>query len=143
MTNYSSRESPWVSVVHVLDRVTDGPKPQLVADLGATYHHGTIDDVARAARPVIIIGATGVGRLVFQAISATGAYGIICLTGASPTGRKLSLDTGELDREVVLENDAIVGSVNANIRHYLAASQACPLRNRSHTWSIASGVNLS
>src|SRR4051812_26149582 len=26
--------------VHVLDRVTDGPKPKLVADLGATYHAG-------------------------------------------------------------------------------------------------------
>ena len=26
--------------VHVLDRVTEGAKPQLVADLGATYHSG-------------------------------------------------------------------------------------------------------
>ena len=29
--------------VHVLDRVTDGPKPALVAALGATYHSGTGD----------------------------------------------------------------------------------------------------
>ena len=28
--------------VHVLDQVTEGLKPQLVADLGATSHHGTI-----------------------------------------------------------------------------------------------------
>src|SRR6478752_4168698 len=31
--------------VHVLDRVTNGPKPALVADLGATYHSGSIDDL--------------------------------------------------------------------------------------------------
>src|SRR5919199_2884617 len=28
--------------VHVVDRVTEGPKPALVADLGAHYHHGTV-----------------------------------------------------------------------------------------------------
>ena len=28
--------------VHVLDRVTEGAKPQLVHDLGATYHSGAI-----------------------------------------------------------------------------------------------------
>src|SRR6478672_6102851 len=31
--------------VHVLDRVTEGAKPQLVADLGATYHSGSVKDV--------------------------------------------------------------------------------------------------
>lgn len=29
--------------VHVLDLATDGPKPQLVKDLGATYHSDTLD----------------------------------------------------------------------------------------------------
>ena len=29
--------------VHVLDQVTEGAKPQLVSDLGATYHAGAID----------------------------------------------------------------------------------------------------
>ena len=32
--------------VHVLDRVTEGAKPQLVHDLGATYHSGAIADSA-------------------------------------------------------------------------------------------------
>jgi glucose 1-dehydrogenase len=32
--------------VHVLDRVTDGPKPSLVEALGATYHHDPADNVA-------------------------------------------------------------------------------------------------
>ena len=36
--------------VHVLDRVTEGAKPQLVHDLGATYHSGAIADIGFDAR---------------------------------------------------------------------------------------------
>lgn len=110
--------------VHVLDRVTDGPKPQLVADLGATYHHGDVDDVAREISPDVVIEATGVPAVVFGAVAATAAYGIVCLTGVSPTGRPLRIDGGTLNREMVLENDVIVGSVNANLHHYRLAADA-------------------
>ena len=33
--------------VHVLDRVSDGPKPDLVRDLGATCHTRTIAELSR------------------------------------------------------------------------------------------------
>ena len=104
--------------VHVLDRVTDGPKPGLVADLGASYHRGTVADVAEHMQPDVVIEGTGVGALVFDALTATGPYGIVCLTGVSAAGRSLTVDAGLINREVVLENDAVVGSVNANLRHY-------------------------
>ena len=65
----------------------------------------------------VVIEGTGDGSLVFDAITATGAYGIVCLTGVSPVGRSLTVGAGSIDREVVLENDAIVGSVNGNARH--------------------------
>lgn len=110
--------------VHVLDRVTDGPKPGLVTDLGATYHHGNLDDAVSAAKPDIVVEATGVGSLAFGAIAATAAYGIVCLTGLSPIGRRLGIDAGSLNREIVLENDAIIGSVNANLDHYRPAANA-------------------
>lgn len=110
--------------VHVLDRVTEGPKPQLVADLGATYHAGTVAEVADHLQPDVVIEGTGVGSLVFDAMTATGSYGIVCLTGVSTKGRSLTVDAGSINREVVLENDAIVGSVNANLRHYHQAAEA-------------------
>ena len=44
-------------------------------------------------------------------------------TGVSPAGRTLQVDAGSLNRELVLENDAVVGSVNANLRHYQAAAR--------------------
>ncbi len=110
--------------VHVLDRVTTGPKPALVRSLGATYHCEDIDQVTSRVAPDVVIEATGAGHLVFDAISGTATYGIVCLTGVSPRGRQLSVDAGTINRELVLENDAVVGSVNANLRHYRQAAEA-------------------
>ena len=108
--------------VHVLDQVTSGPKPDLVADLGATYHHDGIEAAASALDPDILIEATGVGGLVFGAMQATASYGVVCLTGVSPKGRSLSVEAGSINRDLVLQNDAIIGSVNANLSHYRKAA---------------------
>ncbi|MGH3675701.1 MAG: glucose 1-dehydrogenase [Mycobacterium sp.] len=118
--------------VHVLDRVTDGPKPVIVSALGATYHHADVDDVTARLQPDVVIEATGANTVVFDAIAGTGSYGIVCLTGVSSAGRTLRLDAGGLNRELVLENDAVVGSVNANVGHYRQAAQA--LANADLTW---------
>jgi threonine dehydrogenase-like Zn-dependent dehydrogenase len=110
--------------VHVLDLVKDGPKPQAVKDLGATYHHDDILTVADKVRPDIVIEATGVGPVIFGALAGTASYGIVVLTGVSSGGRELPVDAGELNRDIVLENEAVVGSVNANLRHYAQAAEA-------------------
>ncbi len=117
--------------VHVLDRVTDGPKPKLVEDLGGTYHSGDMASAVGHCKPDIIIEATGVGQLVFDAMQETNAGGITCLTGVSPTGRELKVDAGSINRELVLENDVVFGSVNANLRHYKAAAEALAKADRS------------
>lgn len=108
--------------VHVLDRVTDGPKPGLVADLGATYHTESLPELADRVEPDIVIEATGASSLVLDAIAATGTYGVTCLTSVTSPGRRLRLDLGAVNRELVLENDAVIGSVNANLRHYREAA---------------------
>ncbi len=110
--------------VHVLDQVTDGPKPNAVAALGAQYHSEDISEVTSRVMPDVIIEATGVPDLVFKAITGTAPYGVLCLTGVSPAGRKISVDIASINREIVLENDAVIGSVNANLRHYTAAADA-------------------
>jgi threonine dehydrogenase-like Zn-dependent dehydrogenase len=117
---------------HVLDVVTDGPKPRLVRDLGATYHADPVDEVCERVRPDVVIEATGVGEVVIGAMTGTAGYGVVCLTGVSPTGRHLRIDAGLLNREVVLQNDAVVGSVNANLRHYRQAAEA--LGAADHEW---------
>jgi threonine dehydrogenase-like Zn-dependent dehydrogenase len=110
--------------VHVLDHLTDGPKPDLVSDLGATYHHDDVAAVARRARLDVVIEATGAERVILDALTEIGSYGVVCLTGVSAKGTSLPVDVGGLNRELVLGNDAIVGSVNANLRHYQAAMTA-------------------
>ncbi|MCM4083818.1 glucose 1-dehydrogenase [Paractinoplanes hotanensis] len=110
--------------VHVLDLATDGPKPEAVRALGAQYHSSGIDDATARAEPDVILEATGVSPLVFEAMASTASYGIVCLTGVSPVGRKISVDVGAANRDMVLENDVVVGSVNANLSHYAAAADA-------------------
>ena len=39
-------------------------------------------------------------------------------------GGPIRVDAGELNRDIVLENDVVVGSVNANLRHYAQAAEA-------------------
>ncbi|PZG48877.1 theronine dehydrogenase [Spongiactinospora gelatinilytica] len=118
--------------VHVLDLAEKGIKPALTAELDATYHTGTIADAVGEAKPDIIIEATGVGRLVFDAMANTAAAGIVCLTGVSATGRPLQVDAGSINRDIVLENDVVFGSVNANLHHYRLAAES--LAKADHGW---------
>jgi glucose 1-dehydrogenase len=103
--------------VHVLDRVREGRKPELVRDLGGTYHHD-IDEAFDKVRPDVVIEATGAAPVVLKAVSTTDNYGIVCLTGVSASGRRIEVDAGAVNRDLVLENAVVVGTVNANQRHY-------------------------
>ena len=51
-------------------------------------------------------------------------YRITCLTGVSPAGAEATVDPGLLNRNMVLQNSVIFGSVNANRHHYELAAQA-------------------
>jgi len=114
--------------VDVLDRATDGPKPELVRALGATYHTTGVLEIDPP--PDIIVEATGVSQVVLDAMSHTGANGVVCLTGISSGGHDISFDAGVLNRTIVLENDLVFGSVNANRRHYEAAADALARADR-------------
>jgi threonine dehydrogenase-like Zn-dependent dehydrogenase len=106
--------------VHIYDRVEDGLKPDLVRDLGATYHCRDLG----ALVPDITIECTGAGSVVLDVMSCNAPEGIVCLAGVSSGGHKLNFDVGDLNRTMVLENDLVFGTVNANRRHYSAAAQA-------------------
>ncbi len=116
--------------VHVLDRSEDGPKPELVAALGGHYHHSDVETVAGEASPDIIVEATGAEQVIAEAIANNAAAGIVCLTGVSPRGRSLTVDLGGLNRDIVLENDVVFGTVNANLQHYALAAEALATADR-------------
>jgi threonine dehydrogenase-like Zn-dependent dehydrogenase len=108
--------------VHVLDRVESGAKPDLVRALGATYHSGTIADVG--FEPDVIVECTGVGQVIHDSIRGIASGGVVCLTGVGAGGTTVGLAAADLAAAVVLKNNVIVGSVNANKRHWYRAGEA-------------------
>jgi threonine dehydrogenase-like Zn-dependent dehydrogenase len=114
--------------VTVLDRVTDGVKPALVRELGAAYHSGPVD--ALPCRPDVVIECTGVGQLVFDLLTRTAPNAITCLTGISSGTRTLETAADAVNKSLVLDNDVVVGSVNANRRHYDLAVDALARADR-------------
>ena len=114
--------------VHVLDQVTDGPKPQLVRELGATYHSRSVTDLDFA--PDIIVECTGVASLIIDSIRQVGPGGVVCLTGVGSGGRPGQLSPADIGRELVLQNNVIIGSVNANRRHFYRGAEALAAADR-------------
>jgi glucose 1-dehydrogenase len=108
--------------VHLLDRAAAGPKPLLAAELGATYHATTVADLD--LEPDVVIECTGAPAVVVQAIDKVAPTGVVCLTGVSSIGGPVEYAAGSLSRAVVLENNVVFGSVNANRRHWTAAAAA-------------------
>jgi threonine dehydrogenase-like Zn-dependent dehydrogenase len=115
--------------VHVLDRVTSGPKPGLVKQLGATYHTGAVASLG--LRPDIVVECTGVVELVRQAMETISPGGIICLTGVGSPAAPDSVSAAALATDVVLKNIVVFGSVNANRRHYYRAAKVLAAADRS------------
>jgi threonine dehydrogenase-like Zn-dependent dehydrogenase len=115
--------------VHVLDRVQSGLKPELVRALGATYHTGTVAGVG--FEPDVIVECTGVGQVIADSIGAIAPGGVVCLTGIGSGGRTGGLSTADVAANLVLRNNLVVGSVNANKRHWYKAGQALARADRA------------
>jgi len=107
----------------VLDRVTEGRKPEMARRLGATYiQPGDLGDTAAEAD--IVIECTGYVQMLLESAPLHARYRITCLTGVSSAGAESTVDPGLLNRNMVLQNSVLFGSVNANRQHYEAAAKA-------------------
>ena len=113
--------------VHVLDRVETGLKPELVRALGATYHTGSVLDLG--FEPDVIVECTGVGSVIADSVQKIGAGGVLCLTGVG-AGGVTTRAVGDMAAAAVLKNNVIVGSVNANKRHWYKANERLPRVDR-------------
>jgi threonine dehydrogenase-like Zn-dependent dehydrogenase len=108
--------------VHVLDNRDSAKKREIVRDAGGTFHLGSLSDLG-SLKPDILMECTGAPAVVRDAFGFTGAAGIVCLVGVSAPGHVSNVDIGSLNRTMVLDNDTVFGSVNANRGHYEAAAQ--------------------
>jgi threonine dehydrogenase-like Zn-dependent dehydrogenase len=110
-------------VLHVYDRNTGDIKRGLVEQLGGQYHCASLQE-ALAVNPDVIVESTGAAEVILGAMDRNARGGIVCLTGLSSGAHRVDFDVTQLDRSMVLENDVVFGSVNANRRHYELAATA-------------------
>ena len=115
--------------VHVYDHNKGGPKEALTRALGGSYHSDA-ESLARIS-PDILIECTGVPAVIRDCLGATGPAGIVCLTGVTEPKKVFDLDVGAINRTMVLDNDCVFGTVNANRRHYEMAAQALARADKS------------
>jgi threonine dehydrogenase-like Zn-dependent dehydrogenase len=117
--------------VHVLDHNESQVKRQLMRSLGATYHAKGLENL-NGLKPDILMECSGAPSVVRDALGRTGAAGIVCLVGVTAPGHKFDIDIGALNRTMVLDNDTVFGTVNANRKHYEMANDA--LKRADKAW---------
>ena len=108
--------------VHLLDHTESLLKRRLIHALGATYHTEGLDNL-NGFKPHILMECTGAASVVRDALARTASAGIVCLVGVTAPGYDFDIDIGALNRTLVLDNDTIFGTVNANREHYEMAGE--------------------
>ena len=112
--------------VYGLDIVEESTaRPQWLAAIGGAYVDARrvppdrVDDVIGPMD--LILEATGVVGLEFNLLDALAPNGVYVLTGIPSGDRPLEIPGAELMRQLVLDNQVMVGSVNAARDHYQMA----------------------
>ncbi len=112
--------------VYGLDIVDgDSTRPRWLEAIGGTYLNGRMiapDQVDSQVGPMdLIFEATGVARLEFNLLDALATNGIYVLTGIPGGDRPLEIPGAQLVRQMVLDNQLMLGSVNASRDHFQMA----------------------
>lgn len=98
-------------------------RAQIAMRLGAEYvsvEHSTVLDLpARIGRPDIVLEATGSARVVFDAMEILNANGVLCLLSVTGGSAMSEEPIDRINQQLVLGNQVVFGSVNANPRHFL------------------------
>ncbi len=100
-------------------------RPQWLAKIGGQYvdaRRMPPDKIDDALGPMdLILEATGVAGLAFNLLDALAPNGVYVLTGIPGGNRPLEISGAELVRQLVLDNQIMVGSVNAARDHFQMA----------------------
>lgn len=102
-----------------------GVRPQWLIGIGGKYIDGrsvTPERITATSGPFdLIFEATGVASLAFNLLDVLALNGIYVLTGIPVGSRPLDIPGAELIRRLVLDNQVMLGSVNASPDHYRMA----------------------
>jgi threonine dehydrogenase-like Zn-dependent dehydrogenase len=114
------------ATVYGLDVVdADSPRPTWLTEIGGKYIDGRQVPTEKLEESLgridLIFEATGVPALEFNLLDALAPNGVYVLTGIPGGDRPLQIQGAELIRTLVLENQLMVGSVNAARTHFQMA----------------------
>jgi len=111
-------------------------KAQLVEAIRASYLDGSDSLITELPRQIgnldLVVEATGNSTIAFQAISALGVNGVLCLMGVSTGEKPLEICADCLNMEMVLGNKVVFGTVSSNRGHFEHAAQL--LGQIDHRW---------
>jgi threonine dehydrogenase-like Zn-dependent dehydrogenase len=100
------------------------PTVRILDDLGATYvdsRETSVEEIPRTYEPAdLVYEATGYAKHAFESVDALAPNGVAALLGV-PEPWTFEVDGGRLHKELVMQNKALVGSVNSGPRHFRAA----------------------
>ena len=116
--------------VHVLDHHESLEKKTIVRGLGGTFHLGSLAGPRRAQARYF----DGVHRRAERGARRVRPHRIRrhrLSVGVSAPGHEFDVDIGEVNRTMVLDNDTVFGSVNANRAHYEDAVAALRARRQA------------
>jgi threonine dehydrogenase-like Zn-dependent dehydrogenase len=114
----------------VLDVVTDGPKPQLVTELGATYSAAKTAELP--VQPDVAIGCTGLGPVLSDVFASVSPNATIALAGLANHPHLTTSDLSAVNRQLLLRNQLIFGTADTGRQHYDQAAD--PLAQSDPAW---------
>lgn len=101
------------------------PKADIVESIGVKYIsslESSPDDLRNIVGSIdLVYEAIGVSQVAFEVLMELGLNGVFVFTGIPAPGRHIEIDGDNLMRNIVLQNQAIVGTVNADEASFKSA----------------------
>ncbi len=98
------------------------PRAQIVPQMGADYfsvEKGSLNDLPKHFGPLdLVVEATGSSAVAFAAMQSLAPNGILCLLSVTGGDKTVLEPTDQINQDLVLRNNVVFGSVNANPRHF-------------------------
>jgi threonine dehydrogenase-like Zn-dependent dehydrogenase len=105
---------------------TGGPRSKVVEGFGSRYLSAedvAVDDLDGLLNGIdIVYEATGASALAFRVLKVLGTNGVFVFTGVPGRKHPVEIETGTIMRNLVLKNQVLFGTVNADASAFESAA---------------------
>jgi len=122
-----------------------GPRSNVVEGFGARYlssQDAAIEDLDNMIKGIdVVYEATGASALSFRVLKELGTNGVFVFTGVPGRKHPVEIETGTIMRNLVLRNQVLFGTVNADVNAFQSAVER--LERCVQKWPNAVGSMIS